>query len=251
MGVLKLIGKIIIFLITLAVFLALIVIFLVKFKNETILSDFLKREIIKNPYLVSLINLNQPGDARFIYLSSKDSIIPMELRYLDNSQIDEEIEVWIQEMIIETLNKDVSIDSLLLDVSKQEVYSDKDLNQIRDGFASRFESKPKLFIVYLTKYQEKESYVGITLHRDTIYIFRDAMENLTEQKQTLKQLERSTIMHEWGHLLGVEHVDNPDCIMSSFVEVEGRALYRGKDIPTRYCPETTQKLDIQRKRFLK
>ncbi len=57
-------------------------------------------------------------------------------------------------------------------------------------------------------------------------------------------------MHEWGHLLGIDHVDNPECIMSSFVEVEDKTLFRVQDIPVAYCPETIQELNTQNRRFL-
>ena len=251
MGLLKLIGKIIILLITLAIFLVLIIIVVVKFKNETVLSGLLRREIIKNQYLVNLINLNQPGDARLLYLNSKELTIRVELGYLRNSKIEDEVEFWIKDMVFETIEKDVDVHTSILDIAKKEAYSDEDLNEIRESFIDRFESEPKLYVFYLTKREEIESNVGITLHRDTIFIFKDAMETLTEQGQTLKRLERSTLMHEWGHLLGVEHIDSPDCIMSDFIEVENKTFYQERDIPIKYCPETTQKLRVQSRRFAK
>jgi len=47
-------------------------------------------------------------------------------------------------------------------------------------------------------------------------------------------LEKSTLLHEWGHLLGMEHNTIPNCIMSALVEVSNsvRIAYQ---INTEYC----------------
>ena len=107
MGLLKLIGKAIIVLTTIAVFFILGIIFLIKFRDESEFSQLLKREIIKNPFLVHTINLNQPGDGRYIYLNPNTSFITVNLTYLENFKPNHKSEIWIKKMIEETLGKDI------------------------------------------------------------------------------------------------------------------------------------------------
>lgn len=243
--------KIIITLFTAAVFLVLILVFLVKFQDNSVFAQKIKTEVLQRPILVELLNLNRPGDARYGYLDPGNSSISVILLYQAGFKHNEKVEIWLKEMILQTLSKNAQINAAELNTIGKGAYSDKDLNEIRESALNRFGSEYGLYIIYLSEYQQKESNAGITLHRDTIFIFKKALVNLTGQISTLNQLERSTLMHEWGHLLGVEHVSNPKCIMSEFVEVEQISLYRDKDIPTEYCPGIIQELTVQSKRFLK
>lgn len=244
MGVFKTVAKIFVVFFTVAVFLVLALVVLVKFRSGSEFSDFLRRLIIRSPLVVNVLNLNQPGDAVFVYLNSKEPKISVELKYLRKSDIEAEAGIWIKSMLNQTINKDVNINASYLDISEQDSFSNEDLNLIREKFVKRFNTAPTLYIFYLTRHKEMQSNLGITLHRDTIFIFKDAIDVLSSQSQTRKRLEQSTLMHEWGHLLRLPHFENSDCIMSPFVEVGGGFLYTGRDIPVEYCPETIQQLDL-------
>lgn len=235
---------------TLAVFLVLALIILVKFRNDTAFAQKVKKEVIQKPFLVDILNLNHPGDARYVFLDPDSNTISVILLYQEGYKHNEKVELWLREMISETLSKNAQINSIELGTREKGSYSNNDLNEIRDEARGRFGKNYDLFIIYLSKYQKDESNVGITLHRDTIFIFKEAQIILTNQISTLNQLERSTLMHEWGHLLGIEHVEDTSCIMSDFVEVEQTDFYQEKDIPIEYCPEVTQELRVQSKRFL-
>ena len=55
-------------------------------------------------------------------------------------------------------------------------------------------------------------------------------------------IEQSTIMHEWGHLLGLDHINQEDCIMNERVEVYENRRFQGSNIPTTYCAEELYQL---------
>ncbi len=243
--------KTVVVIFTLAVFLVLVLIVLVKFRDDSAFAQKLKKEVIRKPFLVDILNLNHPGDARYVFFDPDSNTISVILLYHEGFKHNEKVEIWLREMILETLSKKAQINSIELSTIEKDSYSNNDLNEIRDEVRDRFGKQYDLFIIYLSKYQKDESNIGITLHRDTIFIFKGAQIILTNQISTLNRLERSTLMHEWGHLLGIEHVDDPSCIMSKFVEVEQTAFYKEKDIPVEYCPEIIQELKVQSNRYIK
>jgi hypothetical protein len=213
----------------------LLVFYLIRFKSTTYYGKKLRVEILHHNYLTSLLNLNQPGDARFLYLKSSRDNLRVEVNYLPRQKPDNEVDGWIKKMILGTTGKnvDIEISEDLFDDAKIS-YSDDDLNNIRNKLSSRF-APLKLNIVYLTKYKETPSLVGLTLHRDTLFIFKENLNSLSEDEIIQKKLEESTLMHEWGHLLGLEHEDDINCIMAEQVDVYTNKAWLNT-IPTEYCP---------------
>jgi predicted Zn-dependent protease len=223
-----------------------IVTFFVKFGSNTETADFLNNKVIHYPVLVSLININKPGDARFSFLDSSKGKLPVVLIYLRSNKPNSNVDEWIDGVVKQTTARETEITTADLNFVNKSEYSDDDLNEIRNTLVGRFNTEAKLFIVYLTVYKEDISNIGLAKHRDTIFIFSDALNALSGNEDTLARLERSTIMHEWAHLLGAGHVDDPDCIMSELVEVDSGHFLGSGQVPIEYCYETLHWLEKQR-----
>jgi len=218
------------------------IIWIVKFDNNSFYSYELKKQIIKSPTLLRLINLNEPGDARYIYVSAKNPL-PVYVYYFEDVKPNENIAGWIDSFIEMTTGRVANISLEVLSMPLKKEYGDSDLNKIHNSFGGKFSREGVLNIVYLTKHAEKSSHAGIALHRDTIFIFKDSLKDLSDSKQVRDRLEESTLMHEWGHLLGLEHVDDPTCIMSEKVEVIDAHFLGERQIPTEFCWETLREIE--------
>lgn len=222
--------------IALIVFIGLIV--LVKFNNKTVFGQIVKREVLHFPALVNLIGLNEPGDNKALYLLGDDSEIKVHIYYSENLAPDKKADLWIQAMISQTTDKKVNVERKNLDselVANET--GDTELTRLRSNLVPRFSGTPDLYIVYLAKYKEMPTSVGVVLHRDTIFIFKSTLDSLTENILERQKLEQSTLMHEWGHVLGLEHTSNPKCIMSERVDVYQEDAWL-HEIETTYCKET-------------
>lgn len=216
--------------------------YLVKFNNQSFEGRAIKRLLLNYPILVTSLNLNEPGDFRYFYLHSNTTPLSVVV-YTANTQPDQQATSWIQKMIVDTTGKQ-SVVQLIHDFTipaDKELTNDQ-LNQIRTALRKRFPDA-SLFVVYGGTYTEQPTNAGVTIHRDTMFIFKSRLTELSQNKAIIERLERSTIMHEWGHLLGLGHVDSEDCIMNEKVEVTGKGPAELNEIPVEYCVDELNNLN--------
>lgn len=240
MFVLRFIKNLILVLLILFIILIPILIYLVKFGNNSFIGESTRRLALGNYKLVEMLNLNEPGDAKYIYSDPQKKDILVKVVAVNYEDVNESVDDWIGEMIFHTLNKNAVIGvTENVGYPKTKLLTDADLNEIREDV---FSPKPAdLNVVYASSYAEKESSVGLVIHRDTIFIFRDALDALSERESIKDVLEKTTIMHEWGHLLGLGHFESEDCIMNEMVEVYD-SIPSGRNLPTEYCRQELQEI---------
>lgn len=212
-------------------------IFTVKYQGENALSGLVGNSVLKSEFLIKSFNLNKPGDFRYVYMFDQSNEINVNIYYSDDSSPSGEIQDWVGKMVESTLKKHTRINEVSLDYKDvKDGYEDEDLIGLRNKLAKN-SSIPELNIIYLTKYSPSPEYLGITLSRDTIFIFKGGFESINENTKIMARIEESTIMHEWGHLLGVAHVEDENCIMSEAVHFySNRKLYLS-EVPIEYCAE--------------
>jgi predicted Zn-dependent protease len=238
------------FFITLLLILLLLIItssiallFLVKFENKTPLGLKVKNLITRYPAIVNLINLNQPGDFKYLYFGNNVNVITINAYYNKSNEPDSEIQNWLTEIVKATTNKSIYFKLNILSNSYlQESYSDTALQQISTEINKTNKSGPYLNVVYLNSYEQSPGSVGVVVNKDTIFIFKQTLNKLSDNSEVLAALEKSTIMHEWGHLLGLDHNNGTDCIMNIRIEVYDRQPI-GHQVATNYCDQEIKYFD--------
>jgi predicted Zn-dependent protease len=241
-GIIRKLALVLVLILILVTLFSCLFIFFAKFNENSFFGKIARKELIKHPSLSHTINLNQPGDEKYAYLDHNNDIIRVQLVFIGNAEPDINLENWVDKMISETTGKKAEIhkvDSLLFD--EQVTYSNKDLLKIRDGIKNNSDM-PELNIVYLSSYSDIPTYGGLVQNKNTIYIFKGTLNNLTPDKKQVSTLEKSTLLHEWGHLLGLEHNDISGCVMSNKVEVSDMPYLYGSQIPTDYCQNELEEL---------
>ena len=222
-------------LVILLVVLVPLTILMVKFDYQSGMGTAVRNILIKYPKIVELINLNQPGDYRYYY-KNLDNPIEIFVAHTDGNVVNDNLKNWLTSMVDATLKQPtmVTVDPNPLPFGKNSV-SLTDLNTMRIEAISRSGKNTNLYIIYTSSYMPQPSIAGIVAHRDTIFIFKQNLESLVSQPQQLNDIEQSTIMHEWGHLLGLEHNDLPNCLMSATSDIEINRLNNRNFFPTTYC----------------
>jgi len=184
-----------------------------------------------------IFNLNKPGDLRYEFMRSTNPLV-IEIDSHSDSQPSKEIAEWLAEMVKETTDRPVVVHQDVPDDHESILVNDPYLFTFAQKSADYSDSPSYLHLVYVHSYKEDDSYTGLVLRDNTLYVFMGAVKKLSETENIIKRLELSTIKHEWGHLLGANHLDQEDCIMSPRVDVYGNRKYQAKNIPTIYCPQT-------------
>ena len=193
-----------------------------------------------------LFFLDRPGDNRFVYFSPQKTTLVVEVDYQVQRMPDKELESWIKDLAFDTLGRDevevqVSEESRIEDVDE---FSDKALRTIERNTRnlSPHGDESYLHVVYVSRSSAFPSNTGLTLTADAIFLFREAIWELSERSSARALVEESTLRHEFGHLLGLEHVDRPDCAMSEWVEVYGNKRFQFDNIPLEFCEESLMQL---------
>lgn len=208
--------------------------------NQDNRESFLKSGIAKK-----LLFLNRPGDDRFDYLADKKKTVIVEVDYQRGRQPDSQVEGWIALMILETLRKNSDIRLAEQDeIVNVESFSDRELieaaRESRDFKTS--DDKNYLHLLFVSASSEMPTNTGLTLTGREIFIFKDNINSLSERKTVREAVEKSTIMHEFGHLLGLDHVNQNNCVMSKSVEVYGNRRFQFDNIPLDFCQESLDAL---------
>jgi predicted Zn-dependent protease len=151
-------------------------------------------------------------------------------------------------MVRETTDKPISLKALEVLPHELVSYTTHDLNELRKSVL-RDSPNPALYIVYVPRYKDEPEYAGITLHRDTLFIFKETLRSLNDYTDVQNRIEQSTLEHEWGHLLGLDHIDLPTCLMSESVEVYTNRVNQISNIPVEHCWNTLYELDQLKKQI--
>lgn len=89
------------FILVILIFLWVGIIFLAKFKGQSYVGKIVKSYVIRYPAIIKLVNLNEPGDARFVYLHESYPSINVKLFTIGDIQPNRKVEEvgWCEEAL--------------------------------------------------------------------------------------------------------------------------------------------------------
>lgn len=191
----------------------------------------------------SLLGMHSAGDAREWYLQGK-ATLSLEVVQAKGTRLDDKALNNFANEIGNYLGREVVIyDTEFIRNGK---LSDADIETIAKGSRHHLLlGEPNMFVVYAEDFDRTGNEVGKTFNEYGIVLSDKALQDLTARHpEALTQYQQSTMLHEFGHLVGLEHNDMANCIMN--VSVESPKLdfsFNGTYTPLEFCDYELKQLD--------
>ena len=118
------------------------------------------------------------------------------------------------------------------------VLSDQDIQTIvANDHNTNFFGQPELFVLYVQDYNHPDGEVAKTYQEYGIIVSHDQLMQVTKYfPDSLPEYEQSTLLHEFGHQLGLEHDTGNNCVMNAAVDHPILTnSFSGNYTPTDFC----------------
>ena len=197
----------------------------------------------KSSFARTILSLHKDGDARGWYLVGDTPII-VEVVSAKGAELNEEALQIFVKSVKEYTGRQVDVYNV--DTIQNGSLSSIGLAEIDRSFRRHVKPKqPNLFIIYAEEFVSKTEEVGMTYREYGMVLSHNRLVSLTSRyPQALPQYIASTMLHEFGHQLGLDHVDNKQCVMHKDVENPASALsFSGIFTSTEFCSEEFEALN--------
>jgi len=184
----------------------------------------------------TVLGLHNDGDARGSYLKGTSSIT---IEYVESSgsHLDRQALGQFVSKVKEYTGRPVNL--YYNDTISNATLTPKDLAEIAKGSRHHvIPGQPNLFIIYALDYDRPSGEVGETYQEFGIVLSDSRLKEVTKNfSGSLPQYIESTLLHEFGHQLGLAHNEEPGCIMNTKVETPAiTGGFTGDYTPTSFCP---------------
>lgn len=189
-----------------------------------------------------ILSLHKDGDARAMYLLGS-SPITLEVVRSVNAPLDEKPVKDFANRIEEYTGRKVVIFNTDT-ISETVVRKD----QLKGIAATRrrhmVAGQPNLFVVYAEDFLSDKNEIGMTIEEYGILLSHRKIVDLTSSHpQAKNQYITSTLLHEFGHQIGLPHNTNNSCIMNESVDGPAdKAFFSGFFTVTKFCSEELETL---------
>lgn len=172
--------------------------------------------------LRGIFNLHNDGDAKSDYLGTKTQNIALILKPSTDQ--------WFSDDVWQNFSKKIT------------TATGKPVKITRDSYAPTAIEAP--LYVYLEDINEENSLtLGKTHNENGIILYEQGLEEFSEFAPETKEVYiLSTLLHEFGHQIGLVHNEQPGCLMNSRAETGGNAKFLTAQVVTSFCADEIEQI---------
>jgi len=198
----------------------------------------------RHPTMRTLLSLHNDGDARYEYLSGSSPIL---------IEVGEAPDVSLSDTLVNAFAAEVTkytgrgTEIHRIEGMPGGTLTDAGVAQAIKVGAKKFEiGSPILFIAYADDFVSNTNEVGKTYQEFGIVLSDKKLKDITsDYPSALAQYQESTLLHELGHQLGLQHNNQDGCIMNPAVENPTSVSSFYTDfIPTDFCQYELDQLQM-------
>lgn len=191
----------------------------------------------RRPLLRQALNLHYDGDGRADYLGRRFKNIVIEVDGMSGLNIEDDVLRNVVRVINRLTNKQTSFVYSNLDIPYQSSVNKEQLKNITRQYRDyRTKDAAVVHLLAASRKEDEPKVLGSTFQEDGIIIYQDAVKEFTEDSpDTFTPYVLGTILHEFGHQLGISHNSGPNCLMNEHAEIDHVAETNPEEVVTDFC----------------
>jgi len=195
---------------------------------EGALAMSIRNHLAPSPVMRNMFGLHYDGDAKSDYLGEKYSNILVEVDFFGEGQNYRNQMEALAEKIEAATGKHTQVLMSSRISALEDTLSDQELLQQKKLYQNQSSGGEKaiFYVLIVSLYQEEPELIGRTLEEDGVAVFLDAIDALGSGRD---EIIISTLLHEFGHQLGLPHNSESRCLMNEQLEVGGASRYQPDD----------------------
>jgi hypothetical protein len=202
----------------------------------------------RSAFFRTILNLHRDGDGRSMYLAPTPPALAVVLHALPGKALDSTTKDKLQQVIAGVVKKSggVTVREGAGVAWSADAFTRDMIREVANQAAYQIsaENTATLNIFLLNRFSDAPSNIGMTVREDGIVVFMDAISDLVGSNTVFSNSYIfSTVLHEFGHQVGLSHVESLNCIMQSTVE---SPILGFSSTPTQYCPQELRLIEAQR-----
>lgn len=192
--------------------------------------------LAKFGFFRTTLGLHKDGDSRAEYLL-KDTSIIIEVVQPSGSKLSDGVLDEFAKKVSEYTGRNTRI--VNTDTIASGYTNEGQLAAIVRGNRRHFDGgSSNLFVMYVDDFPGSEKNLAKTYQDFGMVISNDRLALLTrEYPNSLPDYQLSTLLHEFGHQIGMDHNSINGCIMNEVVESPAGGVFYGASTPTSFCSD--------------
>jgi predicted Zn-dependent protease len=183
----------------------------------------------------ALFFLHKDGDAKAQYLFGSGPLV-LEIVRAEDVEINQELTESLASSTQQLLERPVQVFSV--DTIKGGQLTDADIQTIvKEKHRHFLPGQPNFFVIVADDYEGRDKEVGKTYQEFAALLSYERLKEVTDRyPASLNQYLESTILHEFGHQVGLSHNDLHKCIMNEKIESpDSEGLFEDYFTPVEFC----------------
>lgn len=227
-------------LILIIIFLALVIIIKVESvgPDTNYFNTHFRENLARVPFLRRFFKLDYDGDSRSDYLGNRFSKILIEVDAMQGENLDLELFDRLTKAVSQITGKQTDYIISNTDIPQSET-TEEDAAKIQKQYqnAATEPNTASLYLLVLSRKKDEPKQIGSTLGNNAIILYAGSVEDFTERAAgSFRNYLFSTLLHEFGHQIGLGHNNEPGCLMNPKAEINDIARLNPDDVVTNFCP---------------